>query len=120
MGSPCSARQNTRVCSQGSRGLFDPGFLDHRQVLEAAAEGRLSGPCRLSPDRERAAVLGRPVVGIGALVRLARDILHDVFPAPAVARAPGIRSRAPPGLKALGGGPARAASVVASLGAPPM
>ena len=77
-------------------------------------------PRRLPPRRERSVALGRPVVGIRALVRISRHRLHDVFPAAPVDRAPGVRPRASPRFEALGGGPAGAASGLASLGAPSM
>ncbi len=61
-----------------------------------------------------------PMVGIGALVRIARHRVHDVLPAPPVAGTSGLGPRASPGFEAMGGCPAGATSVLASLGAPSM
>src|SRR5207302_1361959 len=81
-----------------------------------APEVRLSRPRRLPPARERSPVLGRLMVGCCALVRIARDRLHDVFPAAPVDRTPGVRYSAPPRSEAVGGRPAGAAPRVAPLG----
>src|SRR5271169_3691640 len=58
------------------------------------------------------------MVGFGALVRFSRHRLHDVLPAAPVARTPGIGSCPSSRPEALGGRPAGAASLMASLGAP--